>query len=117
VPPSANGVGDGVTPCRNAAPPRSDAPFALDLTALSTIVRSAGAARVMPRRTPLSHPRRLMRHAPILLGVPTAEMTTPPIASSALSGAIALTKNGSKLAMLRYVPLVVLVTLYLTIPR
>jgi hypothetical protein len=53
----------------------------------------------------------------ILLGAPIAERTTLPIAANALSGIIALIKNGSRLGMLRYVPLVALVTLYLTIPQ
>jgi hypothetical protein len=56
-----------------------------------------------------------MRLVLILLGAPTAKKTTLPIAANALSGVIALTKNGSRLVMLRYVPPMVLVTLYLTI--
>jgi hypothetical protein len=58
-----------------------------------------------------------MRCALILLGVPIAEKTTPRTATNALSGAIALTKTGSKPDTLRYVPPKALVPLYLTIPQ
>jgi hypothetical protein len=117
VPPFANGAGDGVIPCLSAVPPRSDAQSALAHIALSITGRSADVAKGTLRRTPPFHPRRLMRPVPILLDAPTAERIIQPIAASALSGAIALTKSGSKPATLRYVPLVALDTLYLTIPQ
>jgi predicted ATPase len=58
-----------------------------------------------------------MHLALILLGAPTAERTTLLTAANAASGVITLIKSGSKPAMLRYVPLVVLVPIYLTIPQ